>query len=135
MALCGFRIRVKAFQVAPPVALVPDLLAAVITLLLPRERYWCFIAAQPAPTPHLANPEGCAAPRIVLVTVPRVIYYVPYRGSACRRHYSSPAEYRGTSTHITKRRHVKKNKKRRYIKKRHSRGPYSRPLPRALGWS
>ena len=31
-----------------------------------------FIAEQPSPTPHLANPEGCAALRIVLVTVPRV---------------------------------------------------------------
>ena len=31
-----------------------------------------FIAEQPAPAPHLAHPEGCAALRIVLVTVPRV---------------------------------------------------------------
>jgi len=30
------------------------------------------IAEQPAPAPHLAHPEGCAALRIVLVTVPRV---------------------------------------------------------------
>ena len=29
-------------------------------------------AEQPAPAPHLARPEGRAAPRIVLVTVPRV---------------------------------------------------------------
>ena len=35
-----------------------------------RDRY--FIAEQPAPAPHLAHPEGCAALRIVLVTVPRV---------------------------------------------------------------
>jgi len=35
-------------------------------------RDWCFIAEQPAPAPHLAHPEGCAALRIVLVTVPRV---------------------------------------------------------------
>ena len=28
-------------------------------------------AEQPAPAPHLARPAGCAAPRIVLVTVPR----------------------------------------------------------------
>ena len=27
---------------------------------------------QPAPAPHLAHPEGCAALRVVLVTVPRV---------------------------------------------------------------
>ena len=30
-----------------------------------------FIAEQPAPAPHLAHPDGCAATRIVLVTVPR----------------------------------------------------------------
>ena len=36
------------------------------------ERDWYFIAEQPAPAPHLAHPEGCAALRIVLVTVPRV---------------------------------------------------------------
>ena len=30
---------------------------------------WCFIAEQPAPAPHLAYPEGCAALRIVLFTV------------------------------------------------------------------
>ena len=31
-----------------------------------------FIAEQAAPAPHRAHPEGCAALRIVLVTVPRV---------------------------------------------------------------
>ena len=36
------------------------------------QRDWYFIAEQPAPAPHLAHPEGCAALRIVLVTVPRV---------------------------------------------------------------
>ena len=36
----------------------------------PRDRH--FIAVQPAPAPHLAHPEGRAALRIVLVTVPRV---------------------------------------------------------------
>ena len=35
-------------------------------------RDWYFIAKQPAPVPHLAHPEGCAALRIWLVTVPRV---------------------------------------------------------------
>ena len=34
-------------------------------------RDWYFIAEQPAPSPHLAHPDGCAALRIVLVTVPR----------------------------------------------------------------
>ena len=36
------------------------------------QRDWYFSAEQPAPAPHLARPEGCAALRIVLVTVPRV---------------------------------------------------------------
>ena len=36
------------------------------------KRDWHFIAGQAAPAPHLAHPEGCAALRIVLVTVPRV---------------------------------------------------------------
>ena len=36
------------------------------------KRDWCLIAEQPAPAPHLAHPEGCAALRIALVTVPRV---------------------------------------------------------------
>ena len=34
-------------------------------------RDW-YLIAEPAPAPHLAHPEGCAALRIVLVTVPRV---------------------------------------------------------------
>jgi len=33
-------------------------------------RNWYFIAEQSAPAPHLAHAEGCAALRIVLVTVP-----------------------------------------------------------------
>jgi len=37
-----------------------------------RKRDGHFIAEQPAPAPHLAHPEGCAALRIVQVTVPRV---------------------------------------------------------------
>ena len=36
------------------------------------QRDWHSIAEKPAPAPHLAHPEGCAALRIVLVTVPRV---------------------------------------------------------------
>jgi len=36
------------------------------------QRHWYFIAKQPAPAPLLARPEGCAALRMVLVTVPRV---------------------------------------------------------------
>ena len=36
------------------------------------KRDWYFIAEQPALAPHLARPEGCAALRIVLVTVPCV---------------------------------------------------------------
>jgi len=36
------------------------------------ERDWYFIAEQPAPAPHLAHPEACAALCIVLVAVLRV---------------------------------------------------------------
>ena len=35
-------------------------------------RDWYSIAEQPAPAPHRAHSEGCAALRIVLVTAPRV---------------------------------------------------------------
>ena len=35
-------------------------------------RDWYLIAEHAAPTPQLAHPEGCAALRIMLVTVPRV---------------------------------------------------------------
>ena len=38
----------------------------------PGERDWYLIVERPAPASHLANPEGCAALRIVLVTVPHV---------------------------------------------------------------
>ena len=34
------------------------------------QRDWYVIAEQPAPAPHLVQPEGCAALRIVLVTGP-----------------------------------------------------------------
>ena len=40
--------------------------------LPPVAKDWYFIAEQPAPAQHLAHPEGCAALRIVLVTVSRV---------------------------------------------------------------
>ena len=40
--------------------------------LAPFWRDWYFIAEQPALAPHLAHPEGCAAVRVALVTVPRV---------------------------------------------------------------
>ena len=36
------------------------------------KRHWCLSAEQPAPAPPLANPHGCAALRIVLITVPLV---------------------------------------------------------------
>ena len=47
-------------------------------------RDWYFIPEQQAPAPHLANLEGCAALRIVLVTVPRVSHsslkpYTPHQ--------------------------------------------------------
>ena len=37
-----------------------------------RKKDWYFFAEQPATAPHPAHPEGCAALRIVLVTVARV---------------------------------------------------------------
>ena len=40
--------------------------------LLENISYWYLIAEQPAPAPHLAHPERCAALGIVLVTGPRV---------------------------------------------------------------
>ena len=40
--------------------------------VLSHPRDWYFIAERPAPAPHIAHPEGCAALRIVIVTVPRV---------------------------------------------------------------
>jgi hypothetical protein len=39
---------------------------------------WYLIAEQSAPAPHLAHPEGRAALRIVLVTVPRVSRFCEY---------------------------------------------------------
>jgi hypothetical protein len=36
------------------------------------QRDWYFSAEKTAPAPHLAHPEGYAAPRFVLVTVPRI---------------------------------------------------------------
>ena len=36
------------------------------------QRDWYLISGQPAPAPHLAHPEVCAALRIVPVNVPRV---------------------------------------------------------------
>ena len=51
---------------------------------------WYFIAEQPAPAPHLAHSEGCAALRIVLVTVPRV--------SRFREHFSD-----GLDLHLPRR--------------------------------
>ena len=41
------------------------------TFFLCKTRDWYVIAEQPAPAPHLSHPEGCAALRIVLLTVPR----------------------------------------------------------------
>ena len=42
------------------------------SLFAPTMRRLVFHCGQPAPAPHLAHPEGRAALRIVLVTVPRV---------------------------------------------------------------
>ena len=67
------------------------------------QRDWYFIAEQPAPAPHLAHPEGCAALLIVLVTVPRVnsVSLAAGRQAEGLRPYvvASPTHgrYRGTS--------------------------------------
>ena len=53
-------------DVRPAFALVPRLLSRE------NQRDWYCIAEKPAPAPHLAHPEGCAALRIVVVSVPRV---------------------------------------------------------------
>ena len=53
------------------------------------ERYWYFIAEKPAPAPHLAPPEGCAALRIVLVAVPHVSRSCKHFPEALRLHPSS----------------------------------------------
>ena len=56
------------------VLMVKGLILAETTLrkVVSCQRDGYFIAEQPAPAPHLAHPEGCAALRIVLVTVPCV---------------------------------------------------------------
>ena len=47
-----------------------DLLGIEYGHLATPGRDWYFIAEDPAPAPHLAHLGGCAALRIVLVTVP-----------------------------------------------------------------
>ena len=49
------------------------LAACILPPTIPRD--WYSIAERPAPAPHLAHPEGCAALRIVLLTAPRVSCY------------------------------------------------------------
>ena len=73
----GTAYRPTALATVGPYALpVPGFvprLAPLARVLFGRD--WYFIAEQPAPAPHLAHPEhpeGCAALRVVLVTVPRV---------------------------------------------------------------
>ena len=58
------------------------------SLACPVLRDWYLIAEQPAPAPHLAHPEGCAATRIMLVTVLRVPLkaLTPSRESLSRKH-------------------------------------------------
>ena len=73
-------------------------------------RNWCLTAEQPAPAPHLAHPEGCAALLIILVTGPRVSHPRPTE-------IQRPAgAYRGTSL----------------IRNNPPVGPYSSPVPRDL---
>ena len=63
----GAGLRVRACSVFG-VWLRPHRQRQVVDL---RQIDWYLIAEQPAPAPHLAYPEGCAALRIVLLTVPR----------------------------------------------------------------
>ena len=94
---------------------------------------WYLIAEKPAP----AHPGGCAAFRMVLVTVPRVSrsgehfpdgfdLHLPHEREKCVYYGSDPLRgrsqrtlYRGTSL----------------IRNSLPLGPFSRTLPRALWWS
>ena len=58
------RIRTSRLPINNPLSLFP----------YPGRDWYC-IAEKPAPAPHLAHPEGCAALRILLLTVPRVSRY------------------------------------------------------------
>ena len=78
-----------------------------------RVRDWYFFTIQPAPPPHIARPEGCAALRVVLVTVahpwdPTVVLCLgPYGGPRGRVFlmsevplHVSPATSRNTPTTV-----------------------------------
>ena len=62
--------------------------SAATSTLPPRilQRDWYCTAEQPATAPHLAHPEGCAALRIVLVTVPRVGHSCEHFPDGCDLH-------------------------------------------------
>jgi len=92
------------------------------------QRDWYLIAEEPAPAPHLARPEGRAALRIVLVTVPRASrscdlhrarHLTRCRAGAWSLGLSASfvvLPYRGTSL----------------MRNSAPLGPYSRTMPRAL---
>ena len=82
-------------------------------------RDWYFIAEQPAPAPHLAHQEGCAALRSVLVTVPRVSRSCEHFSGGFDLHLLQRMVYRGISL----------------IRSCLLFGSYSRTLPMALRWS
>jgi hypothetical protein len=68
---CSERSHVPVFQLIPPPKSETqqgDFLNHVHL----NQTDWYFIAEQATPAPHLAHPEGCAAPSIVRITVPRV---------------------------------------------------------------
>ena len=73
MFASAHRMPTASMNHARVITLVKQRLCAPHALLggRPVSRDWYFTAEQPAPAPHLARPAGCAAPRIVLVTVPR----------------------------------------------------------------
>ena len=65
-----------------------------------QQRDWHCNAEQPAPAPHLAHPEGCAALRIVLVTVPCVRGHTQVN-SRTRLQTSTRLQKSTTSTEIS----------------------------------
>ena len=94
----------------------------------PTQRDWYFIAEQPAPAPHLAHPEGCAALRIVPSRASPHAYAghegslltpISVRSRASAVCSGRGGSYRGTSL----------------IRNSFLLGPYSRPMPRVLWWS
>ena len=78
----SFRQRWPIFERFYEPTAIPDIGRVIPGIM--KDSY--FAAGQPAPAPHHVHPEGCAAQRIVLVTVPRV-------SRACE-HFSDGFDFR-----------------------------------------